>query len=425
MHVILGMKGLSKYWMSVVADSGGTYPANWNAGIDSSDNIYTTGYAGKLVKYNSTGVIQWEKQITGSPQPNIYALYVDSSGNSYLYSTQNTTTVEFTKVDTTGAIVLQKKVTFTSGATVDIYGTYISTDSSGNIFLGGSLTVGTDQQAFLLKMDSTGANTLKITASSSSTSIDKFIASSADSSGNIFVGVSTNLSSGTSDTASCIIKYNSSGVSQWQKGLNRAAIADHITGIKTDSSGNVYIGGVSTYTSQTGITLTKYNTSGTILWRKILYGTSGQVTNGGQGNMVLDSSGNIYISSGGSATGFIAKYNSSGIIQWQRSITGLSNYQIFVSLDTTETILYLTLPFSGASTYYSLLAKLPTDGSMTGTYSISGTSISYQASSLTDATDVRDIVTPNLIGTTQAISVANSTFTIPTITTITSTVTSI
>ena len=163
--------------------------------IDSSGNFYITGktsgeldgntYGGGfgdtiLVKYNSSAVKQWTKQIATSSNDTGYG---------------------------------------------------VATDSSGNVFVGGSKSY---------KFDSSGTQLWTQTIASETMAV------ATDSSGNIYVaggtygGLDGNTNAGNSDLF--VVKYNSSGTKQWTKQLGSAS-SDYDYGVATDSSGNVYVSG--------------------------------------------------------------------------------------------------------------------------------------------------------------------------------------
>jgi hypothetical protein len=138
-------------------------------------------------------------------------------------------------------------------------------------------------------------------------------------------GLDGNTSSGSSDIF--LVKYNSSGTKQWTKLLGTSS-NDEGKGVTTDSSGNIYVTGVTnggldgnTNLGSGDIFLVKYNSSGTKQWTKQL-GTSSD----DRGNDVTtDSSGNIFVTGiteggldGRTSSGcsgcydmFLIKYNSS------------------------------------------------------------------------------------------------------------------
>jgi hypothetical protein len=135
-----------------------------------------------------------------------------------------------------------------------------------------------------------------------------------------------------------LIKYNTSGTKQWSRLLG-SSLHDIAYGVATDSSGNVYVTGV-TYGSMDGFTnaggsdifVIKYNSSGTKQWTRLL-GTSGygnRITDIAYG-VATDSSDNVYVtgyteggldgnSSAGSRDLFVVKYNSSGTKQWTKQL---------------------------------------------------------------------------------------------------------
>jgi len=105
-----------------------------------------------------------------------------------------------------------------------------------------------------------------------------------DSSGNVYVtgvtfgGLDWNTSAGANDLF--VVKYNSSGTKEWTKQLGSAS-SDYANGVATDSSGNVYVAGV-TYGGLDGnsnqdnadLFVVKYNSSGTKQWTKQLGSSS-------------------------------------------------------------------------------------------------------------------------------------------------------
>jgi hypothetical protein len=158
-----------------------------------------------------------------------------------------------------------------------------------------------------------------------------------DSSGNVYVtggtkgGLDGNTSAGANDLF--VVKYNSSGTKQWTKQLGSVS-SDFANGVATDSSGNVYVAG-GTYggldgnsnSGRTDLFVIKYNSSGTRQWTKQLGTWQTDLANG----VATDSSGNVYVTgvtyrhldgntSAGSADLFVVKYNSSGKKQWTKQL---------------------------------------------------------------------------------------------------------
>ena len=120
-------------------------------------------------------------------------------------------------------------------------------------------------------------------------------------------------------------------------------------GIVLDSSGNIYV-------SEDNVTLTKYNSSGSKQWSQTLSSSGNDDVEG----IAIDSSDNIFITgytsggldgntnansnsvSAGSYDAFLIKYDSSGNKQWTKQI-GTSTYEKgrSVTIDTNDNI-YLT-----------------------------------------------------------------------------------
>jgi Beta-propeller repeat len=125
------------------------------------------------------------------------------------------------------------------------------------------------------------------------------------------------------------------GERAWQLGTSGEDVA---RAVATDSSGNVYVTGYtngsleSTNAGSNDVFLSKYDSSGTLLWTR-QQGTSADDFAFG---VVTDSSGNVYLSGytagaldGNTSAGgndlFAIKYDSSGTRQWTRQFGGTAN----------------------------------------------------------------------------------------------------
>ena len=147
-----------------------------------------------------------------------------------------------------------------------------------------------------------------------------------------------------------ILKYNSSGTRNWTKVVKSHNSRGH--GNVSDTSGNSYSTGYAKNTfnsvSVTGgkdLFLTKYNTSGTHQWSKLLGSTSDDVGN----EIAMDSSGNLYITGytegildGGSTSGerdlLITKYDSSGNKSWAVQVGNTRSEGRSIALDSSNNV---------------------------------------------------------------------------------------
>ena len=156
-----------------------------------------------------------------------------------------------------------------------------------------------------------------------------------DSSGNVYVtggtkgGLDGNTSAGNTDLF--VVKYNSSGTKQWTKQLGSSGL-DSANGITIDSSGNVYVDGSDLwgtgleYQVQAPMTSSWLSTTPVVQrnGRSSLGSASSDYANG----VATDSSGNVYVAgvtyggldgnSKGNSDLFVVKYNSSGTKQWTK-----------------------------------------------------------------------------------------------------------
>ena len=346
---------------------------------DSNGNVYVaykrSGGSG-VSKFDADGVLQWKKTFSNGASDNLYNLKVDSSDNIVVSSTTyygSKARYGIFKINPSGEIQWSKHIDNNNGRTaneVPESGLYI--DASDNIYVCGysNLDVGggATYQLYMVKLNSSGDLQLNRHLRTSGTNLyGKDVA--VDNSGNIYI---SGYGSGFGDGGDTVVaKYNSSGNHQWTRAISSPAF-DGVGFMTTDGT---YIYVNVNNGSDPSTSLVKLNSSGNIVWQRKI--TASGATNLAVQAMDTDSAGNIYVSGykgprlgqSNGTDGFYAKWNSSGTLQWQRYITSDANqYPAFkLSVDDSGSIYicgrnyhtgYLTL----------MVAKIPEDGSLTGTY---------------------------------------------------------
>ena len=274
----------------------GTTNQNYGKGIcvDTSGNVYVCGYTylnpyGYLVvaKYDSSGTLQWQRQLGAtSYETDGAAIHIDTSGSVYVCgSTNRSGTYDFVvaKYDSSG--VLQSKQFL--GDNQDNRGLGITLDSSNNIYVCGS----------------TNATSMQICKLNSSFSIQwqNGISNVFDGAKSIRVASSGNVyvcGRGWNDPTNymSLAKLNSTGVVQWEKYLNNTYTAGSVStanSVAVDTNENIYVCG-STAIPGDIMVIVKYNSSGVIQWQRFL-------SFGGTlyGNSISVDSNNFYVTGDG------------------------------------------------------------------------------------------------------------------------------
>ena len=388
--------------------------------VDSSGNVYVAGQSDStsngfydilITKYNTSGTIQWQRTLGGTNGDIGYEIAVDSSGNVYVAGESNGTGAGgmealIVKYNASGTIQWQR----TLGGTDTEFGRGIAFDSSGNVYVAGSTrSTGAGTYDFLIAKYNT-SGTIQWQRTLGGTDRDEGQGIAVDSSGNVYVtGRCQSAGAGSIDVL--IAKYNTSGAIQWQRTLGGTDI-DFSLAIAVDSSDNVYVTG---YTDVAGLgqefLIAKYNSSGTIQWQRTLGGTGSDIGYG----IAVDSSGDVYAVGQTTSAGagnydiLIAKYNASGTIQWQRTLGGTNREEgKGIAVDNSGNVYVTGLTESaGAGSYDLLIAKLPDDGSGTGTYG----DLTYATSSLTDSASSLTSQGSSLTNSTSSLTSSTSSLT--------------
>jgi len=283
-------------WVTRYNGSGDSSDYAYAIAVDDSGNVYVTGaswtpssnYDYITIKYNKDGVEKWEKQYngTGNLDDEPSAIAVDKLGNVWVTGKSWGTDTYYDY-----ATVLYQN---DGVATVFRYNgigngndeaTALTLDDSGNVIVTGSsagLTSGNDYAT--IKYSNLNMSWVAIY---DSTNDDKAMAIVVDDSGNVYVtGINDNNTITT-------IKYNLNGIEQWKR--NKMTSGDShslvVTGMTIDSSSNIYLtSGSSDYIISYFLTI-KYDKNGDEQWYQY-FELEGDGINTG---LVADANENIYV----------------------------------------------------------------------------------------------------------------------------------
>ncbi len=307
-----------------LAESGG-YGVEWyrtygNALVDdhcvdmamsSSEDLYLIGNT-DIVKYNKFGSHQWTREwyISGDDDGN--AVTVDSSGNIYIAGEANN---EMCLVKYSSSGTHQWSRTISISNIDEAFA--VAVDASNYIYIAGeSYTSGTWplRDFVLVKYSSSGSHqwtrTLDLSEEDTCTAI------TTDSSNNIYLGGTSRYGYG-GDIYFTVAKYTSSGSLQWSRTWNTGSAMVKCGGIDLDTSNNIYLGG-GVYVSSTYQTiLTKFSSSGSYIWNRKWGGSGWEIAY----DIAIDANNNIYL--GGYTTSYGAGlydfcflvYTSNGALQ--------------------------------------------------------------------------------------------------------------
>jgi hypothetical protein len=313
-------------WVARIAST--ATDTGYGISTDSSANVYVTGAAGAavvtsyssngaafsptlasaglgdvfIVKYNTSGTVQWNARIASTATDIGYATATDSAGNVYITGQGG------------------------SAAVVTAY------NSSGTAFATTLANAGSND-AFIVKYNSSGS--VQWVARIATTGTDVSYSITTDSSSNVYVTglggsgltITAYNSNGTAfattltdsgNGAAFLVKYNTTGTVQWVAKVD-GGLSDIGYAVTTDSSGNLYMGG------QTQRVAAAYHSTNVLYGSPTVRGT------------------------GSTTQGFLVKYNSSGTVQWIIDIGGGGSDSIRSVRTDSSANIYVTGTFAGSS----------------------------------------------------------------------------
>lgn len=393
------MLGTSGGWIATIPDTSiyaqGSYLQSATVSSDGNKVYFVGGYTdgtgaesgGVIYDFAKGGYINGTYSITDTANNPAYILSstTDSSGNLIVDGWINNATngITISLASNLSSINWQKVIS----ATYLISSSY---DNSGNVYVSGPNTG--NNNARVVKYNSSGV--LQFQKDIATANVQTYVTAAANpSTGEYYLAFREN-----STTAQVFLFYfNAAGTTNtWKRVLNKELYPGQIV---VDSSANVYISA----TPLTGLTfdVSKISSAGTTAWNKTLTITNASFNNAYVGGVAVDSTGNSYVCIAVANTGYTAfsvylvKLDSTGALIWQRQISNSGNTVEAYGTSITVDSEFLYLPLSvgvGGSVYSALAVKYPLNGSATGTfgsYTIASTtsvSIANNSTSWTTAT---------------------------------------
>lgn len=371
-RIILGSSDktypISDYWIleKDVTDSSGIFETPV---IDSTGNIYfvwsnVTTSEKSLTKLNPYGVIQFVKKnsiIRDIAISNTDRIYTHQLGNAQFGSFNTSGVIQNQTAYT--AIRDHRMIGVFNNDTRVVVGAYISSAWPGyySVQSTGTPITGT-----------TKALTHDVNGSTQFNEQNQFVTNPLQSPSFVYLGIVYFPPSGL--PTGHYIKYNGTGVIQWQKRLASTNLnVYNIALIHQVGNGQVFtctMEDVGNFPSSTGaILIIQCDNSTTPIWQRAIDGF--YVNNI---YAASDSSDNIYVAGDlNDASGIsIVKYNNSGTFQWKRRFStnvSVLGYDTVGGLAIKDNALIVTMNISvNATTKRVCLIRYPLDGGITGTY---------------------------------------------------------
>jgi len=285
--------------------------------IDASNNVYVTGYSfGSIpmsyvtIKYSPQGDSLWVARFVSDGTDLSRDIYIDNEGNAIVYARGT----RIIKYDTNGNVLWNRTYSFDASE----FNKVLTGDASGNIYFTGTKFSSTFDDFAVVKLNSNGDiswSQVRNGFGGTAPTHDDARAICVDNSGNVFITGEIYEATGFYNFST--IKYNSSGIFQWERNYSHPQSGDGGNDIVCDNSGNIYVTGGSN-----DFTTIKYNTNGDSLW-VIKYSGSANM-NDLNSAIAIDNSNNIYITGRSQISQSPAKFEIA-TVKYSQTITNISS----------------------------------------------------------------------------------------------------
>lgn len=221
--------------------------------VDSENNVYIVGYTENygaggddivLVKYDNSGVQLWNRTWGGADDDDGYGVAIDSSDNLYIIGETHSfgagvEDMVLVKFDSSG---IQQWNRTWGGGSSDI-GTGVTVDSSNSVYISGTTESYGEgmEDMVLVKYDNSGVQLWNRSWGGNDVDVSSEVV--VDSSGKVYLGGTTKSFTLLPDLV--LVEYNNTGtkIGDYTWGTNGE---DVIHSVAVDSSDNIYLGGRTT-----------------------------------------------------------------------------------------------------------------------------------------------------------------------------------
>ncbi|MGE0357595.1 MAG: PQQ-binding-like beta-propeller repeat protein [Burkholderiales bacterium] len=322
--------------------------------IDASGHVVVTGYATTATASDmlttrfdgATGAVLWQKTYDAGlgAHEQSWALALDGAGNAivtgyaYTGSEYDITTIKYAASD--GAVLWQKS--FTGPASGIDFGIALGVDATGNVFVGGNVWNGANDDLKIIKYAAAdGALLWDKTFTGAAGLNDYAFALTVDAAGNAIVTGENQ--QGATDSDWKTIKYAAiDGAVLWERSFaGTGGGLDIPFSVAVDTAGNAVIAGHSHNGANFDGKVVKYAAAdGATIWEKTFAGAD--AGDDMYYSLALDASGNAIVagftfSTAGSNDWNVAKYAAAdGALLWRKSVGGsgnLSDVAVTVAVD--------------------------------------------------------------------------------------------